>query len=275
MSNRNDDEDAFWGDGNGLPSNTTPSDFGSTSEYLDGNGGASYFGPSDSSSPGYDPYDDPAYDWVSGGAELSNGGISWSDGSTVGSGDPWTSPVDTVLDPVTVTGSMPQYLPDPPYQDFVSPPPLQPTGTTPGEDDQMLGFFPIPPYQDPGDTSPLDPTGLPDLPDLSTSITPLPTPTPTPTPSGPPSPGIPPQTMPRDPSNPGTGGGGPKDRPTNPGVSTSALIAPTFSNNATSLDQSVMDAMRRLQNGRSSTILTGGQGEDESKLQTSSILLGR
>lgn len=53
------------------------------------------------------------------------------------------------------------------------------------------------------------------------------------------------------------------------------LHAPNYANNPNELDAAANDLLKRMNGGRTSTLLTGGRGEDESKLSTSKILLGR
>lgn len=54
-----------------------------------------------------------------------------------------------------------------------------------------------------------------------------------------------------------------------------ALLAPNIVRSAGILDQAAMTLGANMTRGRTSTILTGGQGENESLLNTSKILLGR
>lgn len=56
---------------------------------------------------------------------------------------------------------------------------------------------------------------------------------------------------------------------------TAPSSAPSFANSFNQLDVAASDVAQRLMRGRTSTILTGGQGEDESQLSTSQILLGK
>lgn len=51
--------------------------------------------------------------------------------------------------------------------------------------------------------------------------------------------------------------------------------APTLDNSAAQLDSAASDVAQAMTRGRTSTILTGGRGENESLLKTSQILLGK
>lgn len=53
------------------------------------------------------------------------------------------------------------------------------------------------------------------------------------------------------------------------------MTAPTAANSAVDLDIAAQKAAASMSRGRTSTMLTGGQGEDESLLKTSRTLLGR
>lgn len=63
------------------------------------------------------------------------------------------------------------------------------------------------------------------------------------------------------------------DSPRLPGV----MPAPTLSNpdNSAATDKASQDQAARMTRGRTSTMLTGGAGEDEDKLNTSKVLLGQ
>ena len=67
--------------------------------------------------------------------------------------------------------------------------------------------------------------------------------------------------------------------PDAPSVPTMAggFAAPMASNAATSsaMDTAAQDQAARMMRGRTSTLLTGGAGEDENKLNTSKVLLGQ
>ena len=54
-----------------------------------------------------------------------------------------------------------------------------------------------------------------------------------------------------------------------------APVAPTVDNSSAQLDQAAQTRAASMQRGATSTMLTGGMGEDETKLKTSKVLLGQ
>ena len=61
----------------------------------------------------------------------------------------------------------------------------------------------------------------------------------------------------------------------NPVKMPEAPTAPTAANSSAQLDAAAREQAMRMQRGRASTVLTGGRGEEESRLRTSNVLLGQ
>ena len=53
------------------------------------------------------------------------------------------------------------------------------------------------------------------------------------------------------------------------------LTAPTVDNSSSALDEAALNQAKALQRGRTSTMLTGGEGTLEDQKYTSKVLLGR
>ena len=54
-----------------------------------------------------------------------------------------------------------------------------------------------------------------------------------------------------------------------------APVAPTVDNSREQIDLAQQKSAASMQRGATSTLLTGGMGEDETKLKTSKVLLGQ
>ena len=69
--------------------------------------------------------------------------------------------------------------------------------------------------------------------------------------------------------------GGMAESALNPITMPEAPTAPTAANSSAQLDAAAREQAMRMQRGRASTVLTGGRGEDETRLRTSNVLLGQ
>lgn len=180
------------------------------------------------------------------------------------------APAEDNIPEMTITGDKP--VTPPPVIDTITPttpppaPPAEPdvpevtiTGDKPVKPDTLPPIDPIVP------TDPNDIVHHDVIPAEDPSVPPEPPPEP---------PVIPPVT----PTTPTTPNVPKEDNSYNvytANTSSTLLKAPSYTNNPNELQAAADNVAQRMTRGRTSTLLTGGRGEDESQLVTSKLLLGR